>query len=101
MFARLDIELGRTSLASAEIFQSGEKPLVDFLYNLGSGNSLIRVRGLSLRPDPPRQLLAANITLIASYQKKPVARRAASPATAAAAAPREAGKPATPTDKKP
>jgi Tfp pilus assembly protein PilO len=81
--------------------QSSEQQLVDFLYNLGSGNSLIRVRGLSLRPDPPRQLLAANITLIASYQKKPVARRAASPATAAAAAPREAGKPATPTDKKP
>src|SRR5262249_17781915 len=31
--------------------QSGEQSLVDFLYNLGSGNSLIRVRGLVVRPD--------------------------------------------------
>jgi hypothetical protein len=83
--------------------QSGEQQLVDFLYNLGSGNSLVRVRALSLRPDPPRQLLTANITLIASYQKKPATRPAAKPATAATLrrSDAEAGKPATPTDKKP
>ena len=51
--------------------QSGEPQLVDFLYNLGAGSSLIRVRGLSLRPDPPRQQLVANVTLVASYQKSP------------------------------
>ncbi|HWQ91265.1 MAG TPA: hypothetical protein VN673_06315 [Clostridia bacterium] len=51
--------------------QSGEKQLVDFLYNLGSGNSLIRVRDLSLRPDPPRHQLSSSVKLVASFQKKP------------------------------
>ena len=51
--------------------QSGEAQLVDFLYNLGAGGSLIRVRGLGLHTDPPRQQLVANITLEASYQKNP------------------------------
>jgi hypothetical protein len=50
--------------------QSGESQLVDFLYNLGSGGSLIRVRDLSIRPDPPRQQLVANVKLAASYQKQ-------------------------------
>ena len=63
--------------------QSSEAQLVDFLYKLGDGNSLIRVRALSLRPDAPRQALAGNITLIASYQKKPSARTAPAPAPAA------------------
>ena len=62
--------------------QSGEPQLVDFLYNLGAGSSLIRVRGLSLRPDPPRQQLVANVTLVASYQKSPPKKPAtAGPAT--------------------
>lgn len=67
--------------------QATEQPLVDFLYNLGSGTSLIRVRGLSLRPDAPRQQLSGNITLVASYQKKPVTRSAAPANTAASAKP--------------
>ena len=46
-----------------------EQQLVDFLYNLGSSNSLIRVRDLSLRTDAPRQNLNANVKLVASYQK--------------------------------
>ena len=70
---------------------SGESELVNFLHTLGSGNSLIRVRGLSLHPDAPRQKLAANITLVASYQKK-TAPRPATPAPASAPAP--AAKPA-------
>jgi len=74
--------------------QSGEQELVDFLYKLGSGNSLIRVRTLSIRPDlPRRQALNTTVELIASYQKKSATR---SPATAAPAA----VKPATPTNKK-
>jgi hypothetical protein len=44
---------------------------VDFLYKLGSGASMIRVRGLELQPDPPHQHLTANIGLVASYQKNP------------------------------
>jgi Tfp pilus assembly protein PilO len=48
---------------------SGEKQLVDFLYNLGSGNSMVRVRAISVHPDQSRQQLSANLTLVASYQK--------------------------------
>lgn len=49
--------------------QADEDKLVDFLYQLGSGDSIIRARGLSLRPNPPRQQLSGNIDLVASYQK--------------------------------
>jgi hypothetical protein len=63
-----------------------ENQLVDFLYNLGSGNSLIRAREISIRPDPSHQRLNANITLVASYQKS-------------AKAPTPAAKPATPNAK--
>ena len=48
-----------------------EEQLVDFLYKLGSGASMIRVRDLELQPDPARQRLSANIRLVASYQKNP------------------------------
>jgi General secretion pathway, M protein. len=66
---------------------SPESNLIDFLYNLGSGNSMIRVREISVRPDQSRQQLDANITLVASYQKtaRPAATKAAptaAPATA-------------------
>jgi hypothetical protein len=58
--------------------QSGEKQLVDFLYNLGAGsNSLIRVKVLSLAPDPSHQRLTTRLTLMASYQKKSVGSAAA------------------------
>jgi len=50
--------------------QSKEQELVTFLYDLGAGNSLIRVRDLTLHTDQPRQKLAANITFVASYQRK-------------------------------
>ena len=48
-----------------------EDQLVDFLYKLGSGASMIRVRDLELQPDAPHQRLNANIRLVASYQKNP------------------------------
>jgi len=66
---------------------STEEQLLNFLYNLGSGNSLIRVRGLTLRPDQSRTKLSATVTLVASYQKKPATRTAAAPVAAAAPAP--------------
>jgi type II secretory pathway component PulM len=56
--------------------QSGEEQLVDFLYRLGSGNSLIRVRDLTLRPDAPRQQLSGTVKLVASYQKNPLKKAA-------------------------
>jgi Tfp pilus assembly protein PilO len=58
-----------------------DQQLVDFLYKLGSGSSMIRVLDLELQPDGPRQHLNANIRLVASYQKNPAApARAAAPA---------------------
>ena len=58
-----------------------DKQLVDFLYKLGSGASMIRVRDLELQPDMPKQHLNANIQLVASYQKND---KAASPKPASA-----------------
>ena len=49
--------------------QATDEQLVDFLYKLGSGASMIRVRDLELQPDAPHQHLTANIRLVASYQK--------------------------------
>jgi len=63
-----------------------DQQLVDFLFKLGSGASMIRVRDLELQPDGPRQHLNANIRLIASYQKTPAApARAAAPANSKSA----------------
>jgi len=59
---------------------TGEKELVDFLWNLGSRNSLIRVKNMSLQPDPTRMRLQGTILLVKSFQKKKSA-----PSVAAAA----------------
>lgn len=60
--------------------QAGEQQLVDFLYNLGSGNSQIRVRDLIVHPElPARQQLAAQVKLVASYQKRATGRPASGP----------------------
>src|SRR5882724_2222189 len=67
--------------------QSSEKQLVDFLYNLGSGTSLIRVKVLSVQPDQSHQKLSTRLTLIASYQKNEVAPRGSAAAPAAAKTP--------------
>jgi len=81
-------ELGLTLLAK-------EGNLVNFLFSLGSSNSLVRVRAMSLRPDQPRHQLDANITIVASYLKK---QQAQSPAvkTAAATPGTPSGQPAIP-----
>jgi len=48
----------------------GEPELVDFLYQLGSGDSMMRVRDISnLRPDISKTRLQATLTLVASFQK--------------------------------
>jgi hypothetical protein len=61
--------------------QSKEQQLVNFLYRLGASNSLIRVRGLTLHTDPPRQQLVASITVAASYQRKTPLRQPTPPAS--------------------
>lgn len=84
--------------AQALTTTSGEAELVDFLYSLGAGNSLIRARTLTVRPNAPRQALTANMTLVASYQKKAPTRAAAAAKPAASSAPHNApvAKPAAP-----
>lgn len=50
---------------------AGEPELVAFLYALGSGASMVRVRDVSnLRLDPSQTRLTATITFVASVQKK-------------------------------
>lgn len=66
------------------ILDTQEEKLVDFLYSLSTGNSLIRVRDMNLRPDAVNQKLQGSLTLTASYQKKPVAKKPAAPAATAA-----------------
>lgn len=67
--------------------QGGEKQMVDFLYSLGSGESLIRVRDLGIRPEPAHHELVGTVKLVASYQKKTPTRPGASPGTRASASP--------------
>ena len=90
-----------------------EEQLVNFLFNLGMGESMIRVRELSLRPDASRQQLSSNVKLVASYQRKPMtpakpvpavpvaSARSARPAQPAAVAPASPAKPTVPIAKKP
>lgn len=49
---------------------SGESELIGFLYDLGSGSSTIRVRDLTLRPEPQRFKLSSTIKLVSSYRLK-------------------------------
>ena len=60
--------------------EAGNEELVNFLVSLASTNSLIRVQDLSLQPAPNGYRLNGNLTLVASYQKKPQVK----PATPAA-----------------
>lgn len=64
--------------------QTTDTNLVEFLYSLGAGQSLIRVRELALRPDQPRYNLGGNITLVASYQRKLPVKGASTPAASKA-----------------
>jgi Tfp pilus assembly protein PilO len=50
-----------------------DSQLVDFLYKLGSGASMVRVRDLELQPDASHQHLSGKIRLVASYQKNATA----------------------------
>jgi hypothetical protein len=59
---------------------SKEEGFVNFLYALGSSDSMIRVRDLSrLRVDNSGQNLSASVTFVASFQKKPKAAAPAGP----------------------
>ena len=74
-----------------------EKALIDFLYNLGVGGSLIRVRTMSLGTDPARQKLMGTLDLVASYQKPPPAK--VTPAAGSASAKSNAPAPGAATQR--
>ncbi len=63
-------------------FNSGEKELVDFLFNLCNDSLMIRAKSMNLSPDPAtRQKLKGNLTLVASFQRKtPLKAPASTPA---------------------
>ena len=73
-----DEQAGTVTLAPTE-----EKALIDFLYNLGTGSSMIRVRNMTLSPDPQRHKLQGSMVVVASYARRAPA-RAATPATTTA-----------------
>lgn len=74
---------------------TGDKELIDFLYNISKEKSMIRVKDLNVRPDPQQLRLLCDITLGASYQKKAPSKVAPPPA-AKPGTPPAAAKPATP-----
>jgi hypothetical protein len=77
---------------------TGEKELVDFLYNLGARNSLIRVRSMTLTRDVSQIKLQGSITLVESFQRKPSSKASAT-ATAPAKTTNQTAKAAIPPGK--
>lgn len=73
---RTGTSTGKTNLFFEEksatlTLNSSEQQLVDFLYLLGNGDSLIRAKSMTVVPDNTKMRLNVNMTLVASYQKKP------------------------------
>lgn len=52
-------------------FTSGGKELVDFLVGIASGNQMVRVRELNVKPDPQGFRLLGNIVFVGNYQGRP------------------------------
>jgi len=50
-------------------FSSKERELVNFLWKLGSSDSMVRVSQMRVQPDKNRYKLSGTMTLTASYQK--------------------------------
>lgn len=48
---------------------TGDEALLKFLVSLGTGESVIRIRELSVRPEATKMTLMGSITMVASYQK--------------------------------
>ena len=81
-------------------FNTAEEQLIDFLYNISAGKSMIRVKDLNIRPDSQLQKLQGEATLVASYQKVTSKPAAAKPAPAPAkTTPAKAPEPAKPAPK--
>jgi Tfp pilus assembly protein PilO len=57
-------------------FSTGGKELVDFLVGIASGNSMIRIRQMNVKPDPSQTRLTGNIIFIGNYQGRPASTNA-------------------------
>lgn len=51
-------------------FNTFSTNLVEFLVSMASGNSMIRVQEMNLKPDPSATRLSGSLLFIASYQRK-------------------------------
>ena len=81
-------------------FSSKESDLVNFLWKLGSSDTMVRVSQMRVNPDKNRYRLSGSTTLTASYQKdvkatkpKPATEAKAKPVAAKPAAKPEPAKP--------
>lgn len=52
-------------------FTSGGKELVDFLVGIASGDAMVRVRVMNVKPDPSQTRLVGNIVFVGNYQGRP------------------------------
>ena len=59
--------------------------LLEFLHGLGTNESMIRVKGMVLDPDPSGMKLKASVTLVATYQRVPSKTNTSSAAVVAGA----------------
>lgn len=48
---------------------TGDAELLKFMVSLGENNSTIRIRDLTVKPDPTQTKLMGELTMVASYQK--------------------------------
>jgi len=80
--------------------QGNETNLVNFIFNVGSDSSMIRIREMHLSPlDAGRFQLKADMLLAANYEKRAVVAAPAGPA--AKSAPKQAAPAAAPDSRKP
>ena len=66
---------------------TGEKELIQFLYNLADKDLLIRAKAMNISPEVTRQRLQGQITLVKSYQRRPPLRAATATAKPASPSP--------------
>lgn len=60
---------------------TGDAELLKFMVSLGENNSTIRIRDLTVKPDPTQMKLMGELTMVASYQKAAPGAKPSSPAT--------------------
>ncbi len=60
---------------------TGDAELLKFMISLGENNSTIRIRDLTVKPDPTQMKLMGELTMVASYQKAAPGAKPSSPTT--------------------